>query len=88
MYNTTQENTAADKEPTDPLILKEPRARKSSHRRRKTVELASLDQLTFEKFYYTDMNALDAKIISASSKMFGPTVSFSFCFIMTKDLHC
>jgi hypothetical protein len=74
MSKTTPENTPADKDLADSVLSRETRSRRSSHRRKRTVELNSLEQLTFESFYYTDMNLLEAKVTGTSSKMFGPTV--------------
>ena len=42
------------------------------------VDIDSLSKLDFESFKSTDMNKLQAKIVSTSTKMFGATVQIVF----------
>lgn len=55
-----------------------PQNKPSVAKSRKSIELNSVDQLTFENFFYTDMSNFSAKVVSITSKLIGPTVSFLF----------
>lgn len=47
---------------------------KSTSRKHKTAHLSSLDNLTFEKFLYTDMKKFDARVADVQENVFSPAV--------------
>jgi hypothetical protein len=76
MIPNTENNPSVASDDAASMMSKE-----SQHKKRRSTvttiaDIDSLSKLDFESFKSTDMNKLQAKIVAATTKMFGATVLF------------